>query len=280
MSKQRLFALMMCCSLAPAVGGDQKEISSWWPANAIVIDGSEQEWAGAFTYLEKEKIAYAIKNDTSHLYLCVKFESATQRQALRFGFTVWLDPTGKNKRELGIRFPIGMQYYDTKGMPMAPGAMPPEEARRQRAALMLRELDILESDRNIRNRLPMNNTEGIQFAASDTSAELAFELKIPLHSDYDRPYALEANLNQLFSLGFEMGELDREKLRERMMGGGAFGGGRPSGGMPPGGGSGRPPGGGMGGGMPGGKRPGWEDMPKPFRVWMQVKLATPISQNQ
>ena len=273
MAKQCLFNIMMSCLLAPAFAGDKKEIASGWPANAVVIDGAEQEWAGAFTYLEKEKIACAIKNDSSHLYLCLKFESETQRQALRFGFTLWLDSSGKDKRALGIRYPIGMQYYDAKGMPMTPGAAPSEETRRQRATLMLRELDILESDRNIRNRLSPGNAEGLQFAASD-SGDLAFELKIPLHSDYDHPYALEGQLEHPFSLGFEMGEFDREKMRERMMGGGSFGG-RPSGGMPHGGGAGRPPGGSMGGRPPGG-----ENMPKPFKVWVQVKLAAPTSQEQ
>ena len=267
MSRQRLLGLMLSCLLAPAFAGDKKEITSEWPAQAIEVDGSDREWQGAFTYLEKEKIAYAIKNDTSHLYLCVKFENETQRQALRFGFTIWLDPNGKGKRELGIRFPIGMQYYDAKGTAMAPGAMPSAEATRQRAATMLREIDILESDRNIRNRLQARNAEGVRFAASDSSYELSFELQIPLHSTFDQPYALEAKIDQDFSLGFEMGEFDRKKMQERMQGGGSWGGGRP-----PSGGSGRQPGGGMGA-----RPPGWKDMPKPFKVWMRVKLATPAS---
>lgn len=174
-----------------------------------------------------------------------------------------------------------MQYYDNKDMPMAPRTGSSEEAReamRKRADIMLSEIDILESDRNIRNRLAVVNTEGIQAAASD-SAELFIELKIPLHSDFDRPYALEAKAGQPFSLGFEMGELDREKIRERMMNGGGPRGGMPPGGMPPGGGSGGF-GGGMRGGRPGGTPPGMQDMPKPFKVWLLVKLATDLSQNQ
>src|SRR5262245_24638006 len=104
MQKAWFAALMTCSLLAQVFAGDKREGASTWRAKEIAIDGSEQDWAGTFSYLEKEKIAYAIKNDTSHLYLCVKFDPEIQRQALLFGFTVWLDPTGKNKRELGIRF--------------------------------------------------------------------------------------------------------------------------------------------------------------------------------
>jgi len=93
---------------------------------------------------------------------------------------------------------------------------------------------------------------------------LICELKIPLAVASGRPYAIGIAPGKTLSVGFEMGEMNREKMRERM---GQRGGGRPSGGMPPGGGfpgGGRP--GGMGSGFPGGGRPDQSEMFKAFKT--------------
>jgi hypothetical protein len=207
---------------------------------------------------------------------------------MMFGFTVWLDSTARNKKILGIRFPIGAQNYDDNWTPdFGPrreegfegppprgeeGTDEPPPRReggfegQQRFAEMLSEIEIIGPDKDDRNRIPVHNAYGIQVAMSEFSAELVYELKVPLHVLKGQPYAITAAAGKAISLGFEMGELDREKMREQFgRGRGGFGGGRPGGGM-----GGGPPGGFGRPGGPGGSRP---EMPKPLKVWTKVQLA-------
>jgi hypothetical protein len=265
-------ALLFVCRMALA--DEKPEVASRWRIAEIKVDGSDAEWAEAITYLEKEKLGFGLKNDSSDLYICLKFDRAIQRQAMMFGFTLWFDPAAKNKKTFGVRFPIGMMNFESNFMlePMAP--MDEGGERQKQFAAMLREVEVLGPDKDDRNRFVAGSSFGIQAATFDSPAGLVCELKIPLQSAPGRPYAIAAALGQTLSVGFEMGELDRDKMRERMgREGGPFGGGRPLGGMPPGGGTrGRFPGGRPEGGPPGGMK-----MPSAFKVWMQVNLAASAS---
>jgi hypothetical protein len=139
---------------------------------------------------------------------------------------------------------------------------------------MLQELEVLGPEKEDRNRFSVGSSFGIHAATSESqTGHFVCEIQIPLKSAQGRPYAIGAEVGKELSMGFEMGELDREKMRERMRsGGGPFGGGRPPGGMPPGG--------GRSGGFPGGRQDGGMRMSNPFKVWMHVTLATGESASQ
>ncbi|MDZ7288401.1 MAG: hypothetical protein ONB44_00525 [candidate division KSB1 bacterium] len=251
-----------------AFADEKKDVASGWCSTEIKVDGSEVEWTEAITYLEKEKLGFGIKNDSTALYLCLKFDREIQRQAMMYGFTIWFDPSGKNKKAFGIRFPIGMMNYDDESMldPMLP--VEDGGGRQRQFAEMLREVEVLGPGKDDRNRFSSAGSFNILAAASESPSELVCELKIPLQSAPGRPYAIGAELGQTLSVGFEMGEWNRDKMRERMR---RAGGVRPPGGFPPGS---MPPGGGMrGGGRPGGGPPGETRMPKAFKIWLRVNLA-------
>jgi hypothetical protein len=257
------------------------KLNSRWKNAEIVVDGDAADWSGSLTYWEKEKLALGVQNDESYLYLCLQPDRQTQRRAMMFGFTIWLDSTAQDKKILGIRFPIGMQNYEDEWTPdFGPQGEegldgPPQRNEggfegQQRFAEMLSEIAIIGPDKDDRNRIPVNNTYGIKVAITEFSSEPVYELKVPLHVLKGQPYVIAAAAGETISLGLELGELDREKMREQMMGRGGFGGGRPGGGI----GGGRP-----GGGMGGGRRPGGfggnrPEMPKPLKVWTKVQLAS------
>jgi hypothetical protein len=256
---------------------EKPEVASGWRSAEIKVDGTDAEWIEAITYLEKEKLGFGIKNDSSDLYICLKFDRAIQRQAMMFGFTLWFDASAKNKKTFGVRFPIGMMNFASDFMPDPMAPMDEGGERQKQFAAMLREVEVLGPEKDDRNRFLAGSSFGIQAATFDSPAGLVCELKIPLQIASGRPYAIAAALGQMISLGFEMGELDRTKMRERMgREGGPFGGGRPQGGMPPGGGTrgGRFPGG-PEGGPPGGMR-----MPSAFKIWRRVNLAASASDSQ
>jgi hypothetical protein len=276
MRRKFIFFVALVLSWRLAFADEKPEVASRWRSAEIKVDGADAEWAEAITYLEKEKLGFGLKNDSSDLYICLKFDRVIQRQAMMFGFTLWFDPAGKNKRTFGVRFPIGMMNFESDFMPDPMASMDKGGERQKQFAAMLREIEVLGPGKDDRNRFVAGSSFGIQAATSDSPAGLVCELKIPLQSASGRPYAVAANVGQTVSVGFEMGELDRGKMRERMgREGGEFGGGRPPGGMPPGGGmrgGDRFPGGGPEGGFPGGMR-----MPSAFKVWRRVNLAASAS---
>ncbi len=261
------FAVGIIIQLLGSAFADEK-ISSKWSATEIKIDGGDSEWVDGINYLEKEKLGFGIKNDSSYLYLCLKFESDIQRQAKMFGFTIWFDSAGKNKKEFGIHFPIGLQNFDTEPPPEPKEPGEYSDDPQQRFAPMLQEIEVLGPEKEDRNRFSVGGSFGIRAASSESqTGHFVCELKIPLKSIQSQPYAIGSELGKTLSVGFEMGEMDRDKMRERMRSGGGFGGGRPpDGDMPRGGG--RP------GGFPGGGRPNGMNRPNPFKVWKQVTLST------
>lgn len=278
MKKKLLF---FSCLLGFAVNftfaGDKPEVTSRWRMGEIKIDGADSEWTGVLTYLEKEKLAYSISNDSSAIYLCLVFDREIQRQVNMFGFTIWLDATGKNQKNFGVRYPLGMINFDREAMPDPMQLREDPEAMHEQIAQMRGEIEVIGPDKDDRNRFAANSSFGIQAACTGAPDTLICELKIPLQMAPGRPYAIGAAPSQTLSLGFEMGEMNREQMRERMgQRGGGLGGGRPGGGMPPGGGvpgGGRRPGG-MGDSHPGGMpREGGMKMPKPFKIWLPLKLA-------
>jgi uncharacterized membrane protein YgcG len=252
------------------------KLASRWKNAEITVDGDAADWAGTLNYLEKEKLGYGVQNDGSNLYLCLQFDRPMQRRAMMFGFTVWFDSTAHDKKVFGIRFPLGMQNSDKAWTPdVEPSGEEVERPQpQQRRDEMLSEIEIIGPDKDDRNRISAHNAYGIQAAMNEFSAEPVYELKIPLHVLKGQPYAIASNPGQTISLGFEMGEFDRAKMREGMMGrrGGGFGGGRPGGGI----GGGRPGGGGFGGGRPGGfggRGANRSEMSEPLKVWAKVQLA-------
>jgi hypothetical protein len=75
----------------------------------IVIDGSSKEWEPSmFLYNKDAAISYAIANDSSSLYYCIKIpDEKQQMKVLRNGMDIWIDPAGKKNKKTGIHFPLG-----------------------------------------------------------------------------------------------------------------------------------------------------------------------------
>ena len=76
--------------------------------DVVVIDGQAEEWPLAWTKDPDRVFSYTICADESNLYVRVRTEDYyAKRKMAAFGFTLWIDPNGKKKRKLGLRFPVG-----------------------------------------------------------------------------------------------------------------------------------------------------------------------------
>ena len=76
----------------------------------IVIDGNDGDWPSkSVYYLEEQNVFLAVCNDDSCLYLMVKTGNKDiVSQAMRGGFTVWLDPGGRHQK--GFWYPLSSGY--------------------------------------------------------------------------------------------------------------------------------------------------------------------------
>lgn len=85
-----------------------QEIRSQWQSSAVVINGYADEWPETFRYYDgNTMLQFAIANDTSNVYICLKANDAgTQRNLIHAGLNIWLDPKGKKKELTGVVYPM------------------------------------------------------------------------------------------------------------------------------------------------------------------------------
>jgi len=205
-------------------------IASRWTDSSIVIDGKINDWVTATTYDQRAKISYGFQNDSDYLYILFRPTKKMLRQAMMFGFTIWFDAEGENKKRLGIRFPIGMMNYthgNLSPMEMMGGEF--SDIMKQRLSEMLHEFDILYPEEDDKFRFSKYLRNGIDIALNDSLEEAVYEMKIPFRKiePHDVPYNI-SSLSSPICIGFELGIFDHSKVREEIPD-------RPEGGTPPGG---------------------------------------------
>lgn len=257
------------------VACDSFQLSSIWRDREVTIDGKHDDWLNAMIYFEKENISLGLLNDESFMYICMIVENPMIRnQIMRQGFTLWFDPAGGKKRNLGIKFPVGMseEEMQMRGMqegdvPMKPrrGEQDPERFM-QAPMRQMNELEILGPGKDESVRMPIDEAKGININMRASSGTLVYELKVPLSQNEQYPYAVGAKAGSSIGIRLETPKINRSNMRREMAGGMPGGGGR--GGM-----------GGMGGG---GMRGGGMrfQMPGPLKVKAIVQLASPAKLEQ
>lgn len=269
MRRSYLFNLSICIFLFLTSLARAKDISfnSVWKQAEITVDGKDSEWSGLLYYLEEEKLAIGMQNDSISLYVVLKAtDKNVQVQIMRTGLTIWLDAKGKKNKNLGIHYPIGIRGY---GIPEVTARPNSEFSKEQQNKFMemLDEIEIYGPEKEVQNRIYKKNSFGIEVSINDTLGMMIYELKIPLKPKEEFPHAIAANTGDIISLGLETGEFKREMMKGNPPRGGGMPGGR--GEMPPGG---IPPGG--RGGMPGGRE--GIKMSEPIKFWAEVSLAKAV----
>lgn len=269
--KQSFIAVVIGILMLFSVGCDEQKLSSSWLDREIVIDAKSDDWLDTLYYFESEMVSLGFFNDESHLYVCMLAEHPMlQAQVVGQGFTLWFDPAGGEEKTFGIKFPIGMQ--GTRGQ-MASGRTQEGELdrdkMRQAFEKSLADLEIL-GPAGTKRRIPVEDAKGIEIKVRNETGLFVYELKVPLKSDDEHPYAIRTKAGSAIGVGLEIPEIDKDEMRNAMQG--RMGG---QGGMPPGGSRGGM--GGMGGGMGrrGGQRP---KMPEGLDVWASLQLALEHSQ--
>ncbi len=167
-------------------------------ATPPTIDGQATEWTDSLQYDANSKLQYLVLNDARTMYLRVKINDApTQAKFAYLGTVVWLDSTGRNQQQLGIRFPLPVDLESLpKGEQRPAGAMGPSAAERladhqnrlRQVLLNAKEMELL----NFRgSKEPVladaQSLLGVKAAMTlDPQGNLIYELAVPLRLIYKR----------------------------------------------------------------------------------------------
>ena len=250
---------VLLASTAGALAAKRPRLESRWRDRDIVVDGDNGEWAGPLVAVDaKYPVTAAVANDRDFLFLALSTgDAAMRRQIMREGLIVWFDPAGGDQKHFGIKFPVGlaltMAGKDGRGRPG------PDQLDEPNRIDPPNRLEVYGPAKDDVHSLVPEAAPGIAVKVGEVAGYLVYELKVPLASTPQTPYAIGGKPGSVIGLGLETPK--SEALRR---GGGFSGRGPGMGGL----------GGGMGrrGGM-GGRREGEFDRPKPLKAWASVELA-------
>jgi hypothetical protein len=97
------FCLAACSSKLAPLGHYQ--------ATPIVADGNPDDWNLPLRFANVSyTLQYNVTNDNKNIYVCVlSRDEETMLRMLRAGITVYLDPKGKNGRDISLHYPLRKQ---------------------------------------------------------------------------------------------------------------------------------------------------------------------------
>ena len=285
--KLLLVIVVVVCAVAivVAVAAETIRIESVWSTEAPAVDGKLTEWSAPLVTLGSAPLSLGVRNDGQFVYVALASSDPATRMMLgAAGFTVWMDPSGKNKKSFGITVPatlkgMGMRGRGAGGGPPGQYGQPPDsrsappqgqpgssgqEGQKDPAQTgpggsagppigTITSIEIAGASKDDRRRfeLAYARTIGLDVATRAAEGVLVYELRVPLSVTAAQPYGVKSSPGATIGLGIETSQ-PPEPTGGRFGGAGAKtgAGGDPTGGG--GGGRGGLPPPGMGGGGAGG----------------------------
>jgi hypothetical protein len=258
----RIFFFLLLVSISFSAFPQKGEYQSKPFTGLLPKDG--KAYLDLMNYDDKSKFMYLIRNDGRNLYIDIMLsDRAAIQRTMMFGFTTWIDPFGKKKKNMGIEFP--MAGDGERGMMSRPGQ---EKERKEMMALAMQEKNSRmmlqgfagKGSEEVINPMASQGVRGKFERLEGEKVRIALEVPLKMIGS-EEPAALSP-----ISVGFETGYLDLNRSGMAAGGGGERRDGGYHGGGPPGGG---PPGGGMeqtGGGQ---QRPDLNELATPSKLWIK-----------
>ncbi len=262
-------------------------VISNWTDTPLTIDGLNTDWGNLpRTYFKDEGVSLGLANSADNLYIMIQFRDLKiLRAASKRGFTVWLDKTGKENRDFGLRYicnpPIDSTLMNSR-MDSYNDPHSRMDAKQASNRRVIEQIIVLNNPEKPGVSISPDGSEGVSAKLDNTNGVYVYEFGIPLQASDSVPYAIDTELGEAISIGFEYGGMDREKMEqmrqqsqgggEGMMpgGGGRSGGGRSGGGMKGGGGR---------GGASGNPKAGMKSVDEGEKIWIKTTLAMPSNKS-
>lgn len=252
-------------------GCNTQEVQTNWSPEPVPVDGEMTGWDGiTLTYFEDVGAQLGLCNDNENLYILFRFSNQAWVRAIRMGgITLWLDNSGKKKKDFGIRYTGGPSLSELHKMRTSSGGgfretLTPEQQQRllEMEKSTADQITLIDKKSNQEITMRADGSGGPAACFASPQGTYTYEFSIPLKKGDVFDYGIGAQPGQIICLGLEwggMGKEDRQKMMKGMGGG------------PPGGMGGGPPGG-MGGGPRGGS--GMQP-PEEQELWVKTRLASP-----
>jgi len=267
-SRSALLAVVALAGVAATTGCKEKiNLDSKWAENTVTVDGHGNDWTDLSTsYFPDQEAVIGVANDSTRLYLMVRFRDAKWARAIKTsGLKLEFQTGSKDQKTFTLRYrggPTPEQIQQVTGRPPSdarpdfPGEFrPPESDQRVFTCYIENRIDEKE--------IPVDGAEGPVAAFGMDQGLFTYEFSIPLARGEVRYYGLGVGAGKKVTLDATWGDMDEMRLGRLEPGG--FDGGPPGGGMP-------------GGGMPGGGPPGGmgrqrPDMPEKQVVRLEIDLS-------
>src|SRR5258707_3445319 len=115
----KIYFLSLCCLsfVATAQKGVRESVQFEKP---LVIDGLMDDWKAEWWLDPDGKFLSNVGNDSTNLYFRLKIsDDLTQQKIGLFGLSVKLNPNGKRKGKVGLKYPIAKDESELKGQSSA-----------------------------------------------------------------------------------------------------------------------------------------------------------------
>lgn len=207
MTRPYLYIISLVILSVVAVAQKQKE--SCTPAIPIEIDAKVDEWQAEWLLDPEGKFLYNICNDETALFVRIKVSDiTTQRKIALFGLTLWLDPSGKKKGKLGMKYPVG-----TPDLSVNPDNLNTMNRNPKRGDIekgLLTDIEVLEliglaKENIISSRLGLMNGIKVLIAPTEDGSYM-YEAKLPF-----KAFRINKADVSILGIGFETGKLIPEK---------------------------------------------------------------------
>jgi len=170
------------------------QMQSVWNQKEFKPDAVLTEWPDT-VWNEKDGLRFGVMNDGEYLYLAVTaLKPEQRRQILMRGLMVWFDPLAREKKSIGIRYPLGG------------GPRRPMDAEVGGA---LAEFEFISPLEEGPQRVPVMAGKGVGVSIRGNQESLVYELRVPLRPTSEHPYSIESTAGSKISIGFEISAMER-----------------------------------------------------------------------
>ena len=187
------------------------------PTKQMQIDGQSEDWPKGLQRLsERINIQYAAKEDEQFLYLYIRIDEASyQNYILANGAQIWIDSLGKDKKSLGLNYPLPLATNRLEELAQKAGA---DEAKF--LTLYTQELQEFELLNFVSENIRVSNLASKDFKTAahfDEGKRLCLEFQLPKNR-----FGLKKKSSTAFSFGFFVRETPSSPFDQAEQAGGSL----------------------------------------------------------
>ena len=202
-----IFGLMLI------IGCKEKiNITSSYASNQIIIDGSGKDWNEAeFSYFNDDKVSVGISNDESHIYLLLLTRDLMLIKNIeKRGLNIWVDEKGGTNKKIGIKILKNNDEFLPQKKQIRSPELSPEE--REQLILQIAQKEFTYVLTNSKKNWSITNKHSTKASKGTERGFIFYEFQIPL--SLIEPINFDLRNNKKFSIGFELGEIDKDNLNK------------------------------------------------------------------